>query len=75
VDTNHTEWDCTALCGSLSGDGECSDVSGFVEMGSDHVKGGEMPGLSSAGRVKLSGHFGERILAVLAVAVGVCVLF
>jgi hypothetical protein len=57
VDTNHTEWDRTALCGALNGDGECGDVSGCVEMGIEHVKGSEMPGLSSAGRVKLSGHF------------------
>jgi hypothetical protein len=70
--TNSTlrEWDCTAICGALNEEGECSEVSGCVGMGGGKGKGGR-PGLSSsAGSVLSSGHIGERVVAVMVLVTG-----
>ena len=57
--TNSTlrEWDCTAICGALNEDGECSEVSGCIDMGNGMVNGAE------GGR--LGGRYGEEVFVVV----------
>jgi hypothetical protein len=74
VNVNRTEWDCRVICGALNEDGECSDFEGCVEMGSGMVKGGRLPGVSSAGGMRLSGHSGEMAVAIVVLVVGACML-
>jgi hypothetical protein len=74
--TNSTlrEWDCTAVCGALNEEGECSEVSGCVRMGGGKGKGGR-PGLSNvAGRVSVRGRVGEVVVVVMVSMVGVWML-
>ena len=66
-----TEWDCTAICGALNEDGECSEVSGCIDMGNGMVKGGRPSWANSAGRIVLGRHL---IMAAMFLVVGVWML-
>ena len=61
VDINQTEWDCTAICGALNEDGECSKVTHCLEIVDGKVK--------DAGTARSNGHIAERAMAVVALAV------
>jgi hypothetical protein len=67
VDINQTEWDCTAICGALNEDGECSKVTHCLEIVDGKVKG--------AGTARSNGHIAERAMAVMALAVVNWMLF
>ena len=67
VDINQTEWDCTAICGALNEDGECSKVTHCLEIVDGKVNG--------AGTAKSISHIAERAMAVMAFAVGNWMLF
>ena len=74
--TNDTlrEWDCTAVCGALNEDGECSRISGCVRMGGGKGKGGR-PGLSNgAGRLAVRGRVGEMVVVVMVLVAGIWML-
>lgn len=74
VDLAQTQWDCTAICGELNGDGECSNVVGCVDLG-QKVKGGKPVNYTGgAGSLKSSGRCGVGILAFVLLAVGVWML-
>jgi len=74
--TNSTlrEWDCTAICGALNEEGECSRISGCVRMGGGKGKGGR-PGLSNgAGRLAVRGRVGEMVVVVMVLVAGIWML-
>jgi hypothetical protein len=71
VDVNQTESDCTAICGALNADGECSKVTHCLEMEDGKVKGGNPSRASGAGSAKSNGHISERTVAVVVLVFGV----
>jgi len=74
TNTTETVWDCTAICGKLNENGECSDISACVKMDGDKVKSGKPPWASSAGSARLNGHGGGIAVAVVTLIVGLWML-
>jgi hypothetical protein len=74
TNTTPTEWNCTAICGVLNDDGECSEISACVKMGDGKGKGGRPPWSSSAGRMVLSGYIGGVVAAAMVLSVGALIL-
>jgi hypothetical protein len=68
------EWDCTALCGELDKDGECTSIAGCVAVGdgSEKVKGMKPP---HAGSASLSDSSKKLAVTVFALVVLVGTLF
>jgi hypothetical protein len=68
------EWDCTALCGELDKNGECTSTVGCVAVGdgSEKVKGMKPP---HAGSASSSGSSRKLAVTVLVLAVLVGTLF
>lgn len=71
VDINQTESDCTAICGALNADGECSKVTHCFEMEDGKVKGGNPQRANGAGSGRLNGRIAVRAVAVVVLVVGV----
>jgi hypothetical protein len=64
------EWDCTALCGELNKDGECTSAVGCVEKGdvSEKVKGMKPPHTGSASSSGVSRERAGTVFALVVLA-------
>lgn len=74
VDINQTKWDCTAICGALNEDGECSLVTHCLDMGDGKVKGGNPHQVNGAGKTALSGHIGGGVAVAMLLVIGAWML-
>ena len=74
ADVNQMERDCTAICGALNADGECSKVTHCLEMGDGKVKGGNPQRAKGAGSARSDCRVAERAVAVMGLVVGVWIL-
>ena len=69
VDINQTEWDCTAICGALNEDGQCSRVTHCLEMGDGNPRWA-----NSAESARSNGYTAERAVAAMGLVFGVWML-
>lgn len=67
VDINQTESGCTAICGALNADGECSQVTHCLEMGDGKVQGGSPQRANDAGSAKSNCCIAESVLLMFGV--------
>lgn len=66
-DISQTESDCTAICGALNADGECSQVTHCLEMGDGKVQGGNPQRANDAGSAKSNRCIAESVLLMVGV--------
>ncbi|KAM0703537.1 hypothetical protein Q7P35_009476 [Cladosporium inversicolor] len=71
TNTTQMQWNCTAICGVLNEDVECSEVSACVKMGDGKGKDGRPSRANSAGRMVLGGHV---VMAAMILVAGIWML-